>query len=81
MDKQQSWSEKRGSSQRGERRGEVWRGRVWVRKTMVHSEAPVMAHSPSLHPAVGSNTGRTAGREVLRAADATLQTWQHRALN
>lgn len=55
MDKQQPQrGGKNGGSVRGEsREGEAWGGRVWVRKTMFHSEAPVTAHRPSLHPTVG----------------------------
>lgn len=57
MDKQQPQRGKKGGSVRGE----VWRGRVWVRKTVFHSEAPVTAHRPPLHPRLGRDGGRTEG--------------------
>lgn len=56
-DKQQPQRGKKGGSVRGE----VWRGRVWVRKTVFHSEAPVTAHRPPLHPGLGRD-GEDGGR-------------------
>lgn len=51
----------KGEKKRGE-------GRVWVRKTVAHSESPVVTHKPAVHRA-GERCHRADGGETRWPAD------------